>query len=149
MFSFYWILKNKLAGASQPGLYEDIEKDISFLKEKGITTIITLTETKESYEEFGMEQIHFPIHDMGIPSPRNAFELCSKIIAEINLNKQILVHCKAGLGRTGTILACCLVNLGNNSNDAINIVRSINKAYIQSSIQEKFIEHYYDFAIKQ
>lgn len=148
--AFNWIIKDKLSGGSKPGLYNDIEKDLNFLKDFGISTIVTLTEDPIEYDQevFSIKNVFFPISDMGIPTPRKAFDFCSEIADLINNGEKIFIHCKAGLGRTGTILSCCLVNMGRTPQDAIKEVRQVNKNYIQTYMQEKFVSHYYDFFIQ-
>lgn len=148
--AFNWIIKDQLSGGSKPGWYNDIEKDLDYLKDNGISTIVTLTEDPISFdqEKYHLNNIFFPISDMGIPTPRKAFEICSEIVSLIENGEKIYIHCKAGLGRTGTILSCCLVNMGRSSDDAIKEIRQINNAYIQTYVQEKFISHYYNFFIQ-
>ena len=88
---------------------------------------------------------HFPIADMGIPSPRDTLDLCRFILAKVELAEPVAVHCKAGLGRTGTVLACCLVTQGASPEDAVQQLRLVNNYYIQTQAQEMFIRHYADY----
>lgn len=140
---FRFIVPNQLAGSAQPGLLAELDEDIAFLRRQGIARIVTLT-TKplpSTVAEAGFEVIHFPILDMGIPTPRACAELCGELVRELD-TRPLLLHCRGGLGRTGTIAACVLVNLGHSAEQALVRVRSVNPFYVQSSAQAQFIGHY-------
>jgi len=142
---FHWILPGQLAGAAQPGLFEPFAQDMAALHGLGIRTIVSLTESplEPSPEPFGFRVIHFPIDDMSIPIPDAAQRLCAQVVASMDA-EPVVLHCKAGLGRTGTLLACCLVTLGRAAEEAVTEVRRINRLYIQTADQERFVAHYAD-----
>ena len=61
----------------------------------------------------------FPIADFGVPADREAFwALASKIAMELKGGSRILIHCGAGIGRTGTLATCVLLGLGEESTKA-------------------------------
>jgi atypical dual specificity phosphatase len=140
--SFRWILPGRLAGSARPGLWTPMERDMALVKSLGIRLVVTLTETPLTPlpEAFGLRGLHVPVPDMGIPTSHAALELCREVVASIDRGEPVLLHCKAGLGRTGTLLACCLVAQGKSAGQAIAAVRSVSPFYIQSEIQERFIE---------
>lgn len=144
LIGFKWILKNQLAGSGRPGLYHEMDDDIRFMKNNGITTVVNLTETglDEEVASNGFDVVHFPIPDMGIPMPRPTRQLCLNLKSRMEDGETVLVHCKAGLGRTGTILACLLTEHGRTATEAIKEVRSSINLAIQNRLQEKFISDY-------
>ena len=140
---FNWILRGRLAGSGRPGLLAELDEDMAFLRDEGFSTIVTLTERPvaglEGHDDLAL--IHFPIPDMGFPVPRDCAEICSQIIARMNVHP-VLLHCRAGLGRTGTLAACCLVAMGEDPLVALHRVRLINPRYVQTRSQEQFIGHF-------
>ena len=145
--SFNWILTGLLAGSAQPGLFEDFAADMAALDKLGIRCIVSLTELplSPSPEAFGFRFLHFPIDDMSIPRLPATRALCEEVIASIEDDRPVLMHCKAGLGRTGTMIACCLVTMGRRAEEAIAEIRRINYHYIQTAAQEQFVAHYADY----
>jgi atypical dual specificity phosphatase len=140
---FEWIIPNQLAGAAQPGLLAELDDDLAFLRRVGVARIVTLTTRPlpASVADAGFELIHFPIADMGIPTPRACERLCARLIPDLD-RLPTLLHCRGGLGRTGTIAACCLVSLGQDPQQALAGVRRVNHNYVQSPAQRQFIGHY-------
>ena len=140
---FNWIVDEALAGSGRPGLLSPFLEDIEFMRQQGISTVVTLTEGRvDQLDGFeGLESIHFPIPDMGFPTPRACADLCA-LVTDLMGDSRVLLHCRAGLGRTGTIAACCLVQLGLSPRGALGRVRSINPRYVQTQSQEQFIRHF-------
>ena len=141
---FRWILPGALAGSAQPGLLDELVNDLTFIRAQGIERIVSLTSRPLSgldQARADFELIHFPIADMGIPTPRACAALCAQLLDGLE-QRPVLLHCKGGLGRTGTIAACCLVGLGRAPEQALIEVRSVNPNYVQTASQAKFIEHY-------
>jgi atypical dual specificity phosphatase len=141
---FHWILAGRLAGSARPGFLGSTEEDLKFLQRIGIRLIVTLTESPlpPLPAALGMHCLHFPVPDMGVPTLRSATWLCRLVLAVMKLDQAVLLHCKAGLGRTGTLLACCLVARGSSPEDAIRTLRAICRGYVQSEVQEDFVSQF-------
>jgi atypical dual specificity phosphatase len=137
----YWIDKERIGGASQPQL-----SDLPFLKSLDLAGIICLQEESTSEELahlLDIAYLHRPIQDFGVPSNDDLPEIL-KFLAQqqkIKPNIPVLVHCTAGNGRTGTILASILKLLDQlESEDAIQKIRSVNPLAIETKEQEEFIK---------
>lgn len=140
---FRWIETGRLAGCSMPGMFDDLSSDLRRLRQQGIRHLVSLTETPLGVPRRPELQLHhFPIDDMGVPQPRATEALCRDILGWIDRDEPVAVHCKAGIGRTGTILASCLVCGGRSAQEAIAEVRKVNRLYMQTESQECFIRHF-------
>jgi protein-tyrosine phosphatase len=53
-----------------------------------------------------------PIRDMDIPSPKRLREILDEIDAALAARRSVYLHCRAGIGRTGTVVGCYLIRHG-------------------------------------
>lgn len=136
----YWLDKNRFGGSSEPLL-----SDLPFLQTIEISGIVCLKEKNESEELaqlLNIEYLHRPVPDFDIPSKKDIEEIIEffRHLQEIKPKIPILVHCTAGNGRTGTILASIIKILdGLPAELAIKKVREINPLAIETPEQEKFV----------
>ncbi|MFQ5861812.1 MAG: dual specificity protein phosphatase 23 [Candidatus Brocadiales bacterium] len=140
--NFSWLVPNEIAGMAWPastvGVFE-------YLKEQDIDAIVSLTEQplhNALIEEFGFEYKHVPIEDLTAPSMEQINEFVEFATRMKEVGKKIVVHCGAGVGRTGTMLACYLVHRGYNAADAINEVRRKRPGSIETVEQEEIVIRY-------
>lgn len=142
---FLWLKQNKLAGTPMPGVYFDMEYDLKALQRIGVTTLITLTEIaldEARLTPFGLKSIWEPIPDMAPPTIEQSMRLC-RIIERLSAQREVVaVHCRAGMGRTGTVLAAYLIWEGQTALDALETVRSIEPRWVQSQTQINFLEEF-------
>jgi atypical dual specificity phosphatase len=114
--------------------------------------LINLTEKpfpQDRLIALGMLGLHFPIVDMGVPELSECLALCVRVETWLTLGQATVFHCRAGLGRTGTLLACQGVYRGDSAVAAIERVRRVNNKYIQSQEQLDFIGEFYQFVQKR
>ncbi|NIQ11419.1 MAG: hypothetical protein GWO08_22645, partial [Gammaproteobacteria bacterium] len=140
---FLWLKKGLLAGTPRPGIVADEGHDLRALKRVGIKVLVSLTEkpfSKEKLKKYDIEGKWLAIKDMKAPKYEEALNLCREIQLCMVENKPVAYHCKAGLGRTGTLLAAQLVLEGMSALEALEAVRKIEPRWVQSDVQVKFIE---------
>ena len=100
-------------------------------------------ETKKFLETVGVTYHHIPVKDFSSPTIQD-LESIASIINRAKTNKtHVLIHCTAGLGRTGTVLAAYYAeHFGISSKEAINAIREIRPHSIESKAQENVIAEY-------
>ena len=135
--NFSWLIEGKLAGSAIPTSFEEIK----WLVDGGVKSIVTVRE--ESLDDDWIKNInylHIHSNDMGVPEFDDLVNSVDFIHERITNNEPVMVHCLAGLGRTGTILACYLIKYEEMSaDDAIQKVRNERYGSIQSFSQEEII----------
>ena len=141
--NFSWIIEEKLAGSAIPTSKEEID----WLKQEGVKSIVTIRE--EPLEDEWIKDVnylHVHSNDMGIPEFSDLVNSVDFIHQRITNDEPVMVHCLAGLGRTGTILACYLIKYENMSaDDAVEKVRRERHGSIQSFSQEEIIFRFEKF----
>jgi atypical dual specificity phosphatase len=144
--NFSWLIENKLAGSAIPTSKDEIK----WLEEQGVKSIVTIREEPldENWIE-KMKYLHVQSNDMGVPEFNDLVFAIDFIHRTIEENKPVMVHCLAGLGRTGTLLACYLIKYENMSaDDAVQKVREERPGSIQSFSQEEIIHKFQIFVRK-
>jgi atypical dual specificity phosphatase len=139
----WWAIKGLLCGMSRPGLVSDLEPQIDWLSANGIEMLVGLEERPaqivEALRERGIAYHHFAIRDMEEPSISQAVDFCRLAERYLQSNRGVAVHCRGGLGRTGTMIACLLAWYGDSPEDAVARVRRARPNAIQTDAQEQFI----------
>ena len=112
--NFSWLIDGKLAGSAIPTSKEEIE----WAKEEGVKSVVTIREEPLDNEWVkDLNYLHVMSDDMGIPEFSDLVNSIDFIHQRITDNEPVMVHCLAGLGRTGTILACYLIKYEQMSAD--------------------------------
>lgn len=131
-FEITWIVDGILAAAMRPSRPEDFDAVAAC----GIRTVICLKETPHRFAESrarGMRPVHIPVADFAFPDR----EAIDEFLETIDGGPPALVHCHAGLGRTGTLCAAYLIlRRGFAPEAAIAAIRALRPGSIESPGQE-------------
>lgn len=145
---FLWLLPGQLAGTPWPGVVHGAGYDLEALRTVGVTRLVSLTE--EPFDAgvaapFGIACRACPMPDMHPPTLEQALALCGSIDRDLAAGEVVAVHCHAGLGRTGTVLAAYWLWLGRARRGALQAledVRRIEPGWVQSQAQVAFLEEF-------
>ena len=138
--NFSWLIDQKLAGSGMPTTFSELE----WVLNQGVKNIVTMTENSlpESWIQ-DVNYLHVPTEDLTAPDMEKIDTAVNFIHERITNKEAVMVHCAAGMGRAGTILACYLVKYQKHSaQHAIKKVRNERPGSIQSEIQELAIKYY-------
>src|SRR5690554_4371725 len=136
------------------GWDRDLDLDLDAVRDWGAQAVVTLVEAEElkmldvgdlggAVRARGIEWHHVPVRDLGAPDADGlaAWETASPSLHRIfDTGGHVLVHCRGGLGRAGTLAALLLIERGVSAAEAIARVREARRNAIETAEQERFLE---------
>ncbi len=130
----------------------DLDRDLDRLRhDEGAEVLVPLLEDRElewmkiselvpKAEARGMSVHRLPIVDGQPPAePGPVAALTATLAEHLQAGRTVVVHCRGGLGRAGTIAACTLVQLGLAPEPAMRHVRTARPGAIENRGQEDFV----------
>ncbi len=137
--NFGWVIHGSLAGAQGPAR----RRDLMYLKLQDIRAIVRMEEQTISGEGLELIDLYEPVPDFAPPLPDQIDRMVAFISEQIETwERPVVVTCFAGLGRTGTVLACYLVHEGYPPDKAIERVRELRPRSVQTREQEDAVHQY-------
>lgn len=153
----FWIpgpWSGRLAVATRPRGGDWLEDEISGWRKAGLDVVVSLLEEDETEQlelsdegavakSNGVRFVSFPIPDRGVPaSTREALQLFSTIATALEKGKNVAVHCRQGIGRSGLIAAGVLLRSGLAVEKAIEVVSAARGETVpETSTQLQWIKH--------
>lgn len=157
----YWVEPGRILAGEYPGHPHSVDRarsKVNLLVDNGIRTFVDLTTPHDNMAPYDhligeaaarrrldLKRIHHPIPDMGT-LPADAYD---EILASVRAgaaNGGVYIHCWGGIGRTGTVVGCLLVDGGLNADDALGrldelraVTKKRNMPAPQTREQERII----------
>lgn len=134
----------------------DLGMDLERIRTWGASIVVSLIEQQE-FAELGVEALPAEVMRLGMTwrhlsirdryPPGRTFEsrwteVGAELVAALREGKRIFLHCKGGLGRTGTVAACLLMEAGLNAEEAVTQVRLARPKTIETTLQEWYVHSY-------
>ena len=136
---FSWVVGDEVAGMAFPPL-----DAWPVLKDEGVGAVLTLTERLPLADmaRSGLAWRHLPIRDFGVPADDALDQAIGWMQEEVRGGRPVAVHCGAGMGRTGLVLAAYLVARGLAPGDAIREIRRTRPGSVETREQAAAVEAY-------
>lgn len=139
------------APASEPEASAALAEDLAQFSMLGAAGVLSLVEAQElpggptdfaaAVDRAGLRWAHLPIRDFGVPD--DAFALAWQqfdLLGRLRAGESWAIHCRAGLGRTGTVAAQLLVEAGQEPAEAIATIRRQHAAAaVETAAQAQYL----------
>jgi atypical dual specificity phosphatase len=147
--NFSWVTEGKLAGSGLPVTQDEFK----WVLDKGIKSIVTVREVplpSRWIDGTDIDYLHLMVEDYGVPNMEVLDEAVNYIDKKIQSGKPVLVHCAAGKGRTGALLAAYMIKKENlTAEQAIEKIRLMRPGSVQSVTQETALSMYEKYVKKK
>ncbi|MDA0263375.1 MAG: dual specificity protein phosphatase family protein [Chloroflexi bacterium] len=143
--NFGWVLQDELAGSQGPASIDDL----AYLHAVGVRAVIRMEErtiAADSGNLVDLVDMFEPVEDFTPPTLDQNRRMVEFIDRQIADKRPVAVSCYAGIGRTGTVLACYLVHRGHSAENAIKEVRRLRPGSIQTPEQVAAVYEYEEWS---
>lgn len=145
----------KVALAARPRGGDWLEDEMTAWRNAGVDEVLSLLTLEEERDlelqnearevkKHGMKFVSFPIRDRKVPSSQaKLVAALENLDADLSTGKNVVIHCRQGIGRTGLVAACLLVTKGISSGAAISTVSAARgNAVPETEEQRRWIDNY-------
>lgn len=136
----------------------DMKTDMRRLRDHWRTDVLVSLIEGDEYEYYEMEGYaeeaeaagiaveEFPIVDVNVPREEQVdeyAELVGRIVGFLREGRNTVVHCRGGIGRTGTVVSSVLVGLGHDAKDAMRLASDARKTVVpQTEPQREYVHEF-------
>ena len=143
---FHWLVNGLMGGMHLPGVLTEMRYDIEALQRMNASLLVTLNEVwappVEALAAAGIDSLTHKIKDLHAPDFESALKTCQIVDAYLLEDKVCIYHCRAGMGRTGTLLAAQLIYYGHTAKEAVKTARAQNKRWVETDKQMIFLHEF-------
>jgi protein-tyrosine phosphatase len=144
-----------MALAARPRGGDWLEEEMAAWRRTGIDTVLSLLTSDEEQDldlkleareakARGMKFVSLPIPDRQVPNSESEVSATlERLDADLTAGKNVLVHCRQGIGRTGLVAACLLVTKGMTPEAAVRTLSAARGTPVpETDEQRRWIDHY-------
>ena len=158
MTKLFWLAgpwKGKVVLAARPRGGDWLEDDVVDWKRAGVQSVLSLLTREENSElglrdegrevqRQGLEFSSFPIPDLQVPRSESKLgEVLDKVAGNLSSGKNVLIHCRQGIGRTGLVAACLLVKSSMSPGAAVEAASAARGMSVPETPEQRdWIERY-------
>ncbi|KAK3698831.1 hypothetical protein QZH41_016037 [Actinostola sp. cb2023] len=136
---FWWLKEGKLAALAKPKARTDME----YLKNNGVTHLVSLTDKVPDFHGVDVKSIHMPVEGGGVPSVQQAEEFYDLVEGIGGDGGSVALHCGEGQGRASILLACYAVKADSiSAEEAIQKIRKERPGAIATEDRESRVKEY-------
>jgi protein-tyrosine phosphatase len=154
----YWLDEawpGRIALSPRPRGGDWLADEVAGWKRAGIGAVLTLLESQEEEDldlrgegaevrRRGLDFSSYPIPDRQVPaSEAELAEVLERLDHTLSSGKNVLVHCRQGVGRSGLVTACLLVKKGLSPGAAVEKISTARGVDVpETEEQREWIDHY-------
>jgi protein-tyrosine phosphatase len=154
----YWVdgpWPGKLALASRPRGGDWLDEEMTGWRRAGIDTVLSLLTSEEEQDldlkreareakARGLKFVSLPIPDREVPNSESEVSATlDGLDADLSAGKNVVIHCRQGVGRTGLIAACLLVAKGLTPEAAVKTLGAARGTPVPETAEQRhWIDHY-------
>jgi protein-tyrosine phosphatase len=145
----------KLALAARPRGGDWLGDEIASWQRAGVSAVFSLLTPEEERDldlgdeaaetkRHGVKFTSFPIVDRQVPNSETRLAAAlERLDADLSAGKNVVVHCRQGIGRTGLVAACLLVGKGFSPDAAVNQLTAARGTSVpETTEQRSWVDHY-------
>jgi atypical dual specificity phosphatase len=140
----WWIDSPCILGSANPST-----ATLEQLRREGFEVLVSLLREEEQApkydliltKEMGFVRRNIPVKDFNPPTVDQLLEFI-RLVKDLAPGTKVIIHCQAGIGRTGTFAAAYWISKGMSGPDAIAFVRRVRWHAIETSAQEAILERF-------
>jgi atypical dual specificity phosphatase len=140
--AFDWVVPEQLGACVNPSVSESAAAELLNWRIGLLVNLHERPDPPDLLAQLQAETLHLPVPDSLPPTQDQLDQGVAAIGAGLRDGKRVAVHCGAGLGRSGTLIAAYLVSQGSAPDEAIALVRETRPGSVETDEQEAAVHEF-------
>lgn len=150
--TLYWIKgpwSGKLAISARPRGGDWLEDEVLGWRAAGVDAVLSLLTPEENIDlqlgsesalaqGHGLRFLSLPVEDRGVPSSWEEVTcVVEKVDEMLRSGRNVALHCRQGIGRSGMIAAAVLVKAGNKFDEALKLISDVRGVPVPETSEQR------------